>query len=667
MVDQIVTKQELINAHADVQALEDIVNDAPETQVQTRLGRYVWTLSTIEQRSLAKINEWQNAINTIVINDGVPALAVSNANGKTQQEINDFGGAEWYAKTGGYELGATVKLSNGDVVKSTVSNNAVNPNIDMTGWENPLAIQQVFNDKFSKWKQLEAGAVERDLSVREKDVQFAEDYATIQDAFNAKRFSTTALELGFGTKTLTAPLSLTSNHQIKGKGEMSLIACPAGTGIVYTAGAGLFDDHTHKSLRDFRVLGDGTVQDYLTAKNGTTIGYQQTNTGHMGETHGMTFDRHGTGLKIEKSYTNRNTYNYYRANKIGLHLKDTTSHREESIYARFNSEAAILIEGQIQNITFAGGAVEGNRGRGLWVKNLAPGLYAHILLDDVYFEACGDRSAGIPSIDVQHEDKFHIDVRGGSYWNNVNQGITSGIYKWGNSVSFVSSTLNSSHYAKKMRIKDTIDYAGFNTDAVLAAAQANGLTEPTMMLEYSPTFRVDGLGPVFQVQLAGRPTRKMLTVNEITATYPHVLSRSASTELTENTTLDYGDGSWTDIAFSASGDYNNNYAQLTNLTDAASEYMSKVFVFLLKPATDCQVGIFATGGAAVNQAYFQLKAGVTYRMCCLANRSASGDYRMRMFSTNGAATLSYLPIYLAKFKTSQEGISFANMFCTGAL
>lgn len=527
--------------------------------------------------------------------------------------------------------------------------------------------QITFNDKYSKFKQQEVGAVERDLSVRSRDNQHADDYATIQDAFNAKRFSTTILELGFGTKTLTAPLSLTANHQIKGKGEMSLVACPVGTGIVYTAGSGLFDDHTHRSLKDFRVLGDGTVQDFLTAKNGTTTGYQFVGTGHMGETHGMTFDRHGTGMKIESSYTNRNTYNYYRANKIGLHLKGVTSHREESIYARYNSEAAILIEGQIQNITFAGGAVEGNRGRGLWVRDLAAGLYAHILLDDVYFEGCGDKTAGIPAIDVQYEEKFHIDVRRGSYWNNVTQGITSGIYKWGNSVSFESSTINGVHYAKKMRVRDTVDYATFNTEPLLATAQANGLTEPVMMLEYQPTFRVDGFGPIFQVPLAGRPVRKMLAPNEATLIYPHVVSKSASTITTENTSLNYGDGSWTDIAFSASGDYSNNYAQLTNLLDATSEYISKVFVFLLKPTSDCQIGIVSTGSAATHQAYFQLKAGVTYRMCCLANRSASGDYRLRMFSTNGAATIAYLPIYLAKFKTTQGGINFANMFATGAL
>ena len=62
------------------------------------------------------------------------ASKVSSDGGQTQQAINDFGGAKWHSKLGGYDLGATVKLENGDIVKSTVANNSTNPNINMTGW-----------------------------------------------------------------------------------------------------------------------------------------------------------------------------------------------------------------------------------------------------------------------------------------------------------------------------------------------------------------------------------------------------------------------------------------------------------------------------------------------------------------------------------------------------
>lgn len=65
----------------------------------------------------------------------LPATSITTASAQNQQQINDFGGAKWYAKVGGYELGATVKLDSGDIVKSTVPNNINDPNLDMTGWK----------------------------------------------------------------------------------------------------------------------------------------------------------------------------------------------------------------------------------------------------------------------------------------------------------------------------------------------------------------------------------------------------------------------------------------------------------------------------------------------------------------------------------------------------
>lgn len=67
-------------------------------------------------------------------NGKLKAVDVLNASTETQQQINDFGGAKWYTKSGGYELGATVVLANSDIVKSLTPNNTNNPNISMLGW-----------------------------------------------------------------------------------------------------------------------------------------------------------------------------------------------------------------------------------------------------------------------------------------------------------------------------------------------------------------------------------------------------------------------------------------------------------------------------------------------------------------------------------------------------
>lgn len=49
MADQVLTKQKLINADEDVQALEDVVNGEPGKLVKTRLGREVYTLASVPQ------------------------------------------------------------------------------------------------------------------------------------------------------------------------------------------------------------------------------------------------------------------------------------------------------------------------------------------------------------------------------------------------------------------------------------------------------------------------------------------------------------------------------------------------------------------------------------------------------------------------------------------
>ena len=95
------------------------------------------------------ISKWQKSSSTDLNNaidiaaaagagaNGWTAQLIVDASGKTQQEINDFGGARWRNKAGGYALGATVKLDNGYIVKSTVDGNTNNPNVDMDGWRQP--------------------------------------------------------------------------------------------------------------------------------------------------------------------------------------------------------------------------------------------------------------------------------------------------------------------------------------------------------------------------------------------------------------------------------------------------------------------------------------------------------------------------------------------------
>lgn len=60
--------------------------------------------------------------------------AISHSSGETQKQINDYIGTTWYARVGGYDVNDKARLTNGDIVQSTVEGNTVDPNTDMTGW-----------------------------------------------------------------------------------------------------------------------------------------------------------------------------------------------------------------------------------------------------------------------------------------------------------------------------------------------------------------------------------------------------------------------------------------------------------------------------------------------------------------------------------------------------
>lgn len=87
MVDEIVTRQELINAKRDIEDIGKAVNE--KVIVSPRYGEDFKSLPMIAAEAQATISEWESAIALITQEEGVPALAVSDASGMTQQEIND--------------------------------------------------------------------------------------------------------------------------------------------------------------------------------------------------------------------------------------------------------------------------------------------------------------------------------------------------------------------------------------------------------------------------------------------------------------------------------------------------------------------------------------------------------------------------------------------------
>lgn len=660
-----------------IDALKNYVDDRDD-----ELRAYLMEEIRKQGVALDQLDEYYNylmeRLAQIAVDKGWDASFVVDASGDNQQEINDRGGSYWREKPVGYSINSRVMLNNGNTVISTINGNTNNPNEDMTGWRNPKAEQDALNATLIRpynpsnyyangAYSIKDGVIQKLISGVWKRTEFrVDDFLSVSATAAASNIlSTKSFYVPLGTHNIPSTIFLSGYHHIRGEGDMSdLLVSPGITGFEYNATTGAYDDHPNRSIKDVRIRGDGiSGNPYLDEQSGTTIGFHVNNSGSRGNIEGVTFDRHGTGLKVQRSYTNIGRYNYYRANKVGLHLDGVTSCREEQMYARFNSTAAVLITGIMQNVTFAGGAIEGNRGRGIWVKDLAANPYFHLHLDDLYMEACGDRAAGVPAVDVVAHDWVHVAVKGGSYWSNAQAGIFSGAYKWGNSVSFEAATLGYAHYAKKGSVKDGIFSATLNTTADLNQARLWGLTEPMLVSEFRPTVILNTTSsPVFQVPFKGRPTVKHYLPNSAVQNYPHVTVLASGVTVSENTAANYGDGSWTDIAFTATGDYGAGYAELFRITENADGTRpNTLHTFLLRPTSDMEVGFEARGGATVvHRSHFKLVAGRTYKIMCVAHIEWLGTYFFRMFSLNGAGTMAYLPIYSTLASNKQNIIDLCN-------
>lgn len=69
----------------------------------------------------------------MISNSGTSTLGLYDL----KRQIDAFGGVDYFRPNlaGGYLKNARVMLANGDIVKSTVPNNIIDPNVDMTGWK----------------------------------------------------------------------------------------------------------------------------------------------------------------------------------------------------------------------------------------------------------------------------------------------------------------------------------------------------------------------------------------------------------------------------------------------------------------------------------------------------------------------------------------------------
>ncbi|MGQ0692585.1 hypothetical protein ACT4WE_11805 [Acinetobacter baumannii] len=121
--------------HNRIDALKAYVDDRDD-----ELRAYLMEEIRKQGVALDQLDEYYNylmqRLAQIAVDKGWEASFVVSAGGDNQQEINDRGGSYWREKPLGYDINSRVMLENGDIVKSTVAGNTVDPNVDMTGWVN---------------------------------------------------------------------------------------------------------------------------------------------------------------------------------------------------------------------------------------------------------------------------------------------------------------------------------------------------------------------------------------------------------------------------------------------------------------------------------------------------------------------------------------------------
>ena len=127
------------------------IRDHFKDQIQNFFTGNILAAGGLPENSSADYNYLMQRLAQIAVDKGWDASFVTTASDQNQQQINDFGGAKWHAKVGGYKLGATVKLDNGDTVKSTSPTNTANPNVDMTGWFYTEGMSVTYPDKFKTY------------------------------------------------------------------------------------------------------------------------------------------------------------------------------------------------------------------------------------------------------------------------------------------------------------------------------------------------------------------------------------------------------------------------------------------------------------------------------------------------------------------------------------
>lgn len=147
--------------------------------------------------------------------------------------LKQYAALPYESKTGGYALNERVQLENGDIVKSTVPNNIINPNVDMTGW--------VFDKTFIAVSVRDFGASPTNTTAK-NDTAFTAAIAYMNDKYSElDGFLRDTPQKGCliipadGTYEISSFFTITGNYSFIALGTIKYVGTATG-GTVFTIG-----------------------------------------------------------------------------------------------------------------------------------------------------------------------------------------------------------------------------------------------------------------------------------------------------------------------------------------------------------------------------------------------------------------------------------------------
>lgn len=410
-----------------------------------------------------------------------------------------------------------------------------------------------------------------------------------------------------------------------------------------------WSDHANWRVQDWRFKGDGT-QTLLDVGPGARFQMRD-----------MTFEGGLIGARTLNNYGGAGWDNHYTGNaSVGLYLDGCTAYTEHMIYARgqdASTGAAVLIAGaNTENITIAGGAIEGNHAPAIKVDST--GFTENVFrltVRDVYFEINGDAAEDVPQFDIPSDigDAAFVKFEGCKISQNQVGDWITGENHYGKNVIFSHSFISGENFAENASFLPGCSLLG----------RFNYQLEPTLIHAFIHSTWDGGVNSIsgygFQAPARGK-SAAVVFGNTAVAVHPYATaSVGTPPTITENTDDDYGDGSWTRIAFQASvGNSSANYALLDANADATAKPF-RIYEVLMKSDTTAPFSFIETGtGQALSQEFI-LTADKIYRMLFIINREIAGANSLRVWpETDDGAILDVIVLSKAFFASQFEASAY---------